>query len=102
MSKARELLKKRKITLLLIKVSSVLTQKESIEIDGEIKELEEAIAELEAQEDKSCKDCTWWEENQDDDTSNPRWCSKGISEGYTTSITDEDFCCNKHNPKATK
>lgn len=57
MSKAKELLKKRKITLLLIKVSSVLTQKESIEIDGEIKELDEAISELEAQEAKQCKEC---------------------------------------------
>lgn len=60
MSKAKELLKKRKITLLLIKVSSVLTQKESIEIDGEIKELVEAIEELEeAMQPKTCVGCKY-------------------------------------------
>lgn len=47
MSKALEILKERKRTLLLIKACSALTKKQSIEIDVDIKEFEEAIAELE-------------------------------------------------------
>lgn len=57
------------------------------------------ILELEAQKANSCRSCKNWGDEDDDINESPRFCFKGISQGYTTSITDNDFFCKYYSPK---
>ena len=61
--------------------------------------VDEAIAELEeAMKPKTCDGCKHWGD-EFDVGEKTRMCHKGIQEAYTTAITDDDFYCNRYEPK---
>lgn len=78
------------------------------EINKAIEELEEAQLTrrewyqkgyAEAINGKTCATCKHWEDGVETDEQNPRWCYKGVSDGYVMTVTDKDFCCNKFESK---
>lgn len=95
MEKALEILKKRKRTLLLIKASSVLTKKESIEIDEDIKQIDEAIAELEALQQRICEGCKY-RSFLDKTLTNKVTNGFCMENGFFTKV---GFCCNRYEAK---
>ena len=69
--------------------------------------LNEAIAELEALENRSCENCKsfqFWSESKDISNWDSHWvdlglCYNRVQSGCFNSTVDKDFCCNKWESK---
>lgn len=98
--KALEILKK-----IYINNPDTRFQRNNIDINFTIHDfsnVNEAIKELEALENRSCEGCKsfqFWSETKDISSWDSHWidlglCNNGVQSGCFNSTVDKDFCCN--------